>query len=149
MTKGIMLSSSADPMIDNVPKAQESPDATVPTKDDVMEDGSKDGSSSSDCPLFMNGLPSDFAANSGLAAIASLLDDDGGENADDDDGEKKYKKKDLKSTALVQSGGGKAKKTNKPNAHRPYSKEKNTEMTKAQKKVSLGETQLFLNMWKI
>ena len=28
------------------------------------------------CPLFMTGLPKDFASNPGLSAIASLLEDD-------------------------------------------------------------------------
>eukprot|EP01083_Nonionella_stella_P129330 392412_1 len=110
-----------------------------------MEDDAS-GTSSSDCPLFMDGLPSDFAANSGLAAIAALLndDDDGGEDGD----EKASKERESKITVNLKSGGGKVtKKTSKRN-NSPYSKGKNKN-GKEKKKASLGEAQLFLNMWKI
>ena len=120
-------------------------DASSPKKDDTSS-----GSTTSDCPLFMDGLPSNFAQNSSLAAIASLLNDDG-----EEEGKECNKKTVSQSNSSVhlQSGGGKVKKTtgNKRNNHNPYSKDKNSTDNggKDKKKASLGEAQLFMNMWKL
>ena len=120
-------------------------DASSPKKED-----SSSGSTTSDCPLFMDGLPSNFAQNSSLAAIASLLNDD-----DQKEGKECNKKTVSQSNSSVhlQSGGGKVKKTtgNKHNNHNPYSKDKNSTDNggKDKKKASLGEAQLFMNMWKL
>ncbi len=112
---------------------------------DASVDENKDALSSSDCPLFMDGLPSNFAANAGLAAIASLLDDG------DDEGEKECKKKEAQlTTTSCQAGGGKARKaSSKRNKHSPYSKNKDKDDREGKKRASMGEAQLFLNMWKI
>jgi hypothetical protein len=96
------------------------------------------------CPLFMDGLPSHFAQNSALAAIASLIDDDSGEECKD-----ARKKGSQSSTVDYKSGGGKVKKTGKRNNHSPYSKEEGTRNNGGKKSTTLGEAQLFLNMWKI
>jgi hypothetical protein len=115
----------------------------------VNEDYSKGASSSSttpscDCPLFMDGLPSDFAQNSALAAIASLIDDD--ISVEDFKG----KKKGLQlSTVDFKSGGGKVNTTGKRNNHSPYSKEKGKRKNGDKIATTPGEVQLFLNMWKI
>mmetsp|Transcript_27828 Transcript_27828/g.47306 ORF Transcript_27828/g.47306 Transcript_27828/m.47306 type:complete len:140 (-) Transcript_27828:179-598(-) len=108
---------------------------------DSMTIGSKDTPKSSDCPLFMDGLPSDFAANPGLAAIAALLDED--------EGGKDSKKDSPESMIEFKSGGGKVKKKSKSKNHSPYNKQQNKMSDKDQKKASLGEAQLFMNMWKI
>ena len=106
---------------------------------------SPDTSSSSDCPLFMEGLPSDFQHNPALAAIASLIGDD----ASDEDVEDKKKSSQL-TTVDLKPGGGKAKKTKrKLNNRSPYSKEKGMINTGGKKSTTLGEAQLFLYMWKI
>jgi hypothetical protein len=119
-------------------------------KDSMNKDCSKDAfssdtSSSSDCPLFMVGLPSDFKHNSALAAIASLI----GDNFTDEDVDHKKKSSQL-ITVDLKSGGGKAKRTTrKRNNHCPYSKEKGTMDNGREQSTTLGEAQLFLNMWKI
>ena len=93
------------------------------------------------CPLFMEGLPRNFADNPQLAAIASLL-----EESDDE----KHK------PAAIQhdkpkpvSGGGKARnrKSRSSRSHKPYSNPKKAEGK--EKPASLGEAQLFLTMWKL
>ena len=123
----------------------------------VGENGEQDGNNKIDkagkpgdgddddswCPLFMNGLPSDFSTNPSLAALASLLD------SDDDDDATLYKKKtsnQIRTVAKPKAGGGKVltKKTRSGRAANPYPVEKRPE-----KKPSLGEAQLFLQMWKI
>lgn len=93
----------------------------------------------------MEGLPSDFQHNSALAAIASLI----GDNVSDEDVEDKKKSSQL-ITVDLKSGGGKAKRTTyKRNNRSPYSKEKGTMNNGREKSTTLGEAQLFLNMWKI
>ena len=91
------------------------------------------------CPLFMEGLPTDFATNPALAAIASLLDEE------EVKGTINCKKR--LSVQPVPGGGklsNRSSKSRKSSAYRnkPYNvlKSKNT---------SVGEAQLFLNMWKI
>lgn len=121
----------------------------------------------SDCPLFMDGLQSNFAENAALAALASLLDDD---DIEDDDVDvdvadrckETEKKKSCAQTAIPspaathsnKSGGGKAAKiVTKRTDYSPYSKGKQggTKERKEKKKkgATLGEAQLFLNMWKL
>jgi hypothetical protein len=117
--------------------------------DSANKDYSKGASSSStttsgDCPLFMDGLPSEFAQNSALAAIASLIDDDVGVEDFKDE-----KKGSQSSTVDFKSGGGKVNKTGKRNNHSPYSKEKGKRRNGEKKATTLGEAQLFLSMWKI
>ena len=97
----------------------------------------------------MDGLPGDFASNSGLAAIASLLNDNEDEEKDD---EKCTHKDDdpPKSTIVFKSGGGKVKKTSKrdQNSQKPYAK-KGAKNTTGGANPSLGEAQLFMSMWKL
>lgn len=89
-------------------------------------------------PLFMDGLPSDFASNPQLAAIASLME--GGD----------YKEEGLGSETDIKTmpkeGGGKVRRQ-----HRKHSKKSNpyVKPEKKKKQTSLGEAQLFLNMWKL
>ena len=81
-------------------------------------------------------LPKDFSSNSGLAAIASLLDDE----------EPIEETKETRRTHEVKPsiGGGKVKRNVKSRAKSmPYPSNKKG------KKASLGEAQLFLNMWKL
>jgi hypothetical protein len=108
------------------------------------------------CPLFMEGLPTDFASNPQLAAIASLLeeddDDDNDDDHDDDEKEgKQHESRDInnqKQPSMVGTvGGGKARRTRRRNQSTPYPA--TATATKTKKKASLGEAQLFLNMWKI
>jgi hypothetical protein len=87
-------------------------------------------------PLFMDGLPSDFASNPKLAAIASLLDV----------GDYKEERVGANEKS-IKEGGGKVKRTN-----RKHSKKSNpyTKPEKKKKKIAtVGEAQLFLNLWKL
>lgn len=143
-------STAADPSSSSSDCAMDDDGAKAQCQSDVTADQKEDATSSSSefCPLFMDGLPSDFAANPGLAAIASLLEEDGG-----DDKGTECKKKDpiTLQSARPKSGGGKAKKTSSKRSGQssPYSKEKNSDDWNGKKKASLGEAQLFLNMWKL
>ena len=92
------------------------------------------------CPLFMEGLPSDFSTNAGLAAIASLLDEDPVEVV--------TKKIDHEAPP-IKSGGGKLRRTpmrSRRKEGRPYKARGNEGATK---KASVGEAHLFLKMWKL
>ena len=67
-----------------------------------------EASSTSTCPLFMSGLPSDFASNPSLAAIASLLGD---EEYDSDVDIRKVRRKGFRAEdddSKTVSGGGAA-----------------------------------------
>ena len=138
---------------------------------------SDDEASGPACPLFMSGLPSDFASNPSLAAIASLLGD---EEYDSDVDVSKVRKglrqggqdnntasvggKAVAAAAAAakpRAGGGKvggagaARRHNKSvskkktsSHHRPYpTSDKKKGETK--QKATVGEAQLFLNMWKL
>ena len=85
------------------------------------------------CPLFMTSLPTDFASNSGLAAIASLITND-----EDSNIEKPKKQISPIRMATVKSGGGKAVKERSTNRRSPYKKE-----------TTVNEAQLFLKLWKM
>lgn len=140
-----------------------------------------EASSSSTCPLFMSGLPSDFASNPSLAAIASLLGD---EEYDSDVDIRKVRKRSLRAddggsktvsgggaaagkvaaaTARPRVGGGKvggagaARRNNNKSGsrkesgahHRPYPTTEGKKEGEGKQKASVGEAQLFLNMWKL
>ena len=91
------------------------------------------------CPLFMDSLPTNFTSNSGLAAIASLLNDDS-ENVENDEA------KPIRTSEMqLKSGGGKASKRRTcASRYSPYKREKNIK-----EETSVGEAQLFLSMWKM
>jgi hypothetical protein len=94
------------------------------------------------CPLFMEGLPSNFTSNPGLAAMASLMQDNGN---DDDESESK------RIMDLPNVGGGKVRCTSSNRLRRrntPYSVILDTK-PKKKAQVSTGEAQLFLKMWKL
>ena len=152
---------------------------------DSANDADEAFSSSSTCPLFMSGLPSDFASNPSLAAIASLLGD---EEYDSDVDIRKVRRKGLtavdsdsktvsgggaaaaaagKATAAATAnprvGGGKiggagaARRNNNKSGsrkksgahHRPYPTTEGKKEGEGKQKASVGEAQLFLNMWKL
>mmetsp|Transcript_29254 Transcript_29254/g.45980 ORF Transcript_29254/g.45980 Transcript_29254/m.45980 type:complete len:123 (-) Transcript_29254:19-387(-) len=98
------------------------------------------------CPLFMDGLPSNFAKNKSLAAIASLL------NEEDDDYDTKKQSADkedgLMSKVELKSGGGKVQRKSRRKGSSPYNKDKK-KVQHDKKAASVGEAQLFLNLWKI
>ena len=128
--------------------------------------------SNDDCPLFCDGLPSNFSENAGLAAIASLLND---EDCDYDkekecNTEEKQQSQSQSSSATTETsiqllksggGGGKVKKKSREksgsNKYSPYNKDnknkanegKKNDKKKQKTSTSLGEAQLFLNMWKL
>lgn len=126
-------------MDDTDEKREEKPHYTSPVHQTESTD---DGTEESFCPLFMDGLPTDFKNNPALAAIASLLEDDD----DNDDAVKKnsHQEEDDTGNECTMSGGGKAVRKKKlSNRSKPYSN------VKKKTKTSVGETQLFLKMWKI
>jgi hypothetical protein len=97
------------------------------------------------CPLFMEGLPSDFSKNPHLAALASLLEED---EKDSDEEARHVDVEGKKESAAPKAGGGKARpvKTRQRRKSAPYQqKEKNP----SKKEASVGEAHLFLKMWKL
>lgn len=117
-------------------EGKEKMSAAQAAEDDTAEE------TNNSCPLFMDSLPSNFASNPGLAAIASLLNDEL------DDAENVKEATIRTSETKVKSGGGKATKRRiGMNRHSPYRSPnaKNNE----KKETTLGEAQLFLSMWKI
>jgi hypothetical protein len=95
------------------------------------------------CPLFMEGLPSDFSKNPQLAALASLLEEE-----DKDDGEEARQVKSKKEGAAPQAGGGKVRsvKTSQRRKSVPYPQ---NEKKSSKKEASVSEAHLFLKMWKL
>jgi len=124
------------------------------------EDDDIDNNDSMECPLFMTGLPSNFGNNHHLAALGSLLNCSEEEEKGDSQAVLTMKKKDEQVVVVGTtrrryqpvSGGGKARKMpicfrRGKRAEELYQKPKTNQNSKAA--VSLGETQLFLTMWKI
>ena len=110
----------------------------------VKDDKESSDNSEETCPLFMDGLPSDFHKNPALAAIASFLDDD----QDEDEKVKKSRLHVAKRTMdMPRLGGGKVQR----NRSRKHSLENSPYQKTEEKKrtATLGEAQLFLNMWKL
>eukprot|EP00429_Kryptoperidinium_foliaceum_P011328 CAMPEP_0176004154 /NCGR_PEP_ID=MMETSP0120_2-20121206/1544_1 /TAXON_ID=160619 /ORGANISM="Kryptoperidinium foliaceum, Strain CCMP 1326" /LENGTH=140 /DNA_ID=CAMNT_0017336821 /DNA_START=83 /DNA_END=505 /DNA_ORIENTATION=+ len=130
-----------EPQVEEQDEMKARPSDTMNIGDD--HDDNSSSSSAPWCPLFMEGLPSNFNANPHLAAIASLLDDDG-EAAKDN--KEHFAEKRSAATRRTQAGGGKARRrdTRRSAAFSPY---RVPEKTKP--RASVGEAQLFLKMWKL
>mmetsp|Transcript_9890 Transcript_9890/g.24656 ORF Transcript_9890/g.24656 Transcript_9890/m.24656 type:complete len:166 (-) Transcript_9890:365-862(-) len=122
-------------------------------------DGDSD-SGSMTCPLFMEGLPRNFASNAQLAAIASLLDDEVREETKENKAENDSTPEDKNTSTLScdQSPqttisrhskiSGKARKNRRRQRASPYPRPQDRTNDKATKKASVGEITLFMNMWK-
>ena len=115
-----------------------------------------------ECPLFLTSLPSDFASNPGLAAIASLVED--GENKGLKGSSNAAVLRSTEKTAwqiqrTPPNGGGKcpvvrAQRSCRGSRHSPYRTTGGATKAKGGRDVvsagtTLGEAQLFLKMWKI
>jgi len=134
---------------------------------DKDEDDGDSDSGSMTCPLFMEGLPRNFATNPQLAAIASLLDDEVREenNADVENDSKDDQKNDDKNKILGHpsrapssqtttiskhtktSGKARTRRHRKKSSPYPRPQDRTKERQQA-KKTSVGEITLFMNMWK-
>ena len=109
------------------------------------------------CPLFMDTLPSNFDSNPGLAAIASLLDEDDDEQEDKLEKEKPIHSRFAISTtaaAAGPAGGGKASNHRRHSRTRrmgsaPYPSLIKNDKPKEKKQATLGQAQVFLQLWKI
>ena len=102
-----------------------------------------------DCPLFMDGLPKDFQSNPHLAAIASLLDDEETSTTDD----KKtphdfHTNPPPPSKSRGREARAKSRSLRRIAISSPYQPAVATKPS-TDKAPSLGEAQLFLNMWKL
>ena len=176
MEKTVSLAQTVPPstrrtMNDDVSESAKSSLPSKRNEDDMSEiKMSSSTTDDNDCPLFMDGLQSNFAQNSALAALASLLDEEDDENNNNDDADtstdadlkKSFEQSSTsfsspaRTTHVNKSGGGKASKvTPRRNNYNPYSKgnkEKGRNENEEKKKkgaATLGEAQLFLNMWKL
>lgn len=95
------------------------------------------------CPLFMQGLPKDFTKNTGLAALASLLEEEEEEEVTTD---KKNKAPKMSLPAPTSRGGKVSRaKSRKQRQNAPYQ----VSPKKNKQAASLGEAQLFMKMWKL
>ena len=115
----------------------------------LIENDEKSGDDAISCPLFMEGLPTDFSSNAQLAALASLLDEE--EHGDETKGKNgssdASQSNEERGLPPTRRGGGKLKriKGREKRHNAPYAApKKNTE-----KSSSLGEAQLFMKMWKL
>mmetsp|Transcript_19673 Transcript_19673/g.25502 ORF Transcript_19673/g.25502 Transcript_19673/m.25502 type:complete len:176 (+) Transcript_19673:70-597(+) len=123
-------------------------------------------SCTSGCPLFMDGLSTQFRSNPGLLAIASLLgeevpicdDDEGDGNGMSDDTvtrtmvvHKKGRSCNRINGLKFNSGGGKATRRRITTIGSPYTvqKKERSEPRTRSSANSVNEAQLFLSMWKI
>jgi hypothetical protein len=106
------------------------------------------------CPLFMHGLPKDFSTNVHLAALASLMNGAVDEDENDDivdNGKRKPisgASNDTIQSIMTKKGGGKVDRKFQVRSKRqgvPYSKPATRKIPTA----SLGEAQLFFNMWSL
>jgi hypothetical protein len=136
-------------------------------EDDHGEDATNDNNKAISCPLFMDGLPSDFSTNPALAAIASLMTDSNRDAGDD-----AYHTTQKLSTKKIIT------KRNERSKYKPYIKDKRRMVTTrsdecvqiatsgaspCEEKTSsnsrntgnktsattVGEASLFLKMWKL
>mmetsp|Transcript_2638 Transcript_2638/g.5675 ORF Transcript_2638/g.5675 Transcript_2638/m.5675 type:complete len:199 (-) Transcript_2638:442-1038(-) len=106
-----------------------------------------------DCPLFMTSLPSDFAQNPGLAAIAALI-----EEGEEDKKSVATEGGILPTARIPKAGGGKCataggRRRKSSPYHRSSSPAKGVRSGHANRAghggATMGEAQLFLKMWKI
>jgi hypothetical protein len=113
--------------------------------DSKESDDSNEDEDNTVCPLFMEGLPTDFSTNPQLAALASLLGDD---EEDGDKEESKHAVKSVKQVAQPKSGGGKCRpvKSRKGRTGAPYNP---PEKKESKASASVGEANLFMKMWKL
>uniref|UniRef100_A0A7S2VZR7 Uncharacterized protein n=1 Tax=Eucampia antarctica TaxID=49252 RepID=A0A7S2VZR7_9STRA len=96
------------------------------------------------CPLFMNGLPADFANHPGLSAIASLLEEE--ENPKE---VARLKIKTISTSShYPKAGGGKISARKSKTQRQKISKKKPYDL-RSTPQSTLGEAQLYLNLWKI
>lgn len=118
--------------------------------------GSMDTDSVEDewCPLFSTTLPRDFESHSGLAAIAALLEE---EEATDGIAKQKVAAKrggEVRPIAVPVEGGGKCARGKKSaslkSRQSPYAgTQGKKELRSRAQETTMGEAQLFLQMWKI
>lgn len=127
------------------------------------------------CPLFMEGLPRNFAQNSQLAAIASLLEENVNEEEDATTtkpkttqgvyqcvlnrhrNKRKTSSHQRNKPSVVKRSAAKPKSSYKKHQRtRPATKKKasttassGASQTQSNNNASIGETTLFLNMWKL
>ena len=166
-------SSTKSPAILTATKCEGEQSQQSQTSQDETQSDSDSGAMA--CPLFMEGLPRDFATNPQLAAIASLLDDEVREETtpsqeDENDNvtatvnnKKNRNSKNLPSsqkysTQLQQSKSsksytthsGKARNRRRKQRATPYPKlqDRKNEKQAGNKSASVGEITLFMNMWK-
>lgn len=102
------------------------------------------------CPLFSDGLPVNFQAQSALLALASLAE------GNDEDADAHLKRNNGKrKVAKASAGGRKGKKMSPYRSHqagqmRRQAKEQRHQKKKTEEKsATLGEAQMFMSMWKI
>ena len=98
------------------------------------------------CPLFMEGLPSDFSTNPHLAALASLI-------VDNSEGDEEIRKSgnEPPREATPKAGGGRlrSQKSRTRRRQNPYPTRRQQQSANDKGSSSIGETQLFLKMWKL
>lgn len=111
--------------------------------------GSEEDNSATFCPLFMDGLPSDFSTNPALAALASLLEETDDDTSSAESSRKVEARRKEVNSVESNFGGGKAKRVKSRESRRssaaPYRKRHDRKTT--ENKASVAEASLFLKMW--
>jgi hypothetical protein len=133
------------PRTSNCSKAAVEEDTNMSARFAVETSSSDDESTTITCPLFMEGLPSDFSTSPSLAALASLLDED-----DNDEDCKNIAEGESKVMPKTAPGGGKVRSTKSRKSRigrLPY--QRLGSKKKHENEATIGEAQLFLKMWKL
>jgi hypothetical protein len=152
------LAKAGTKTVDN--KSDNDDQAMTKANDDNDDLSGAEGDDEVTCPLFMEGLPRNFDSNPHLAAIASLLEDT---EEEEEEAEKEADGNDVNAikehsfsnqrtnSSLLQghpTAGGKVKRQScrSSRSHKPYTMPKQESKKKS---ATVGEAQLFLNMWKL
>lgn len=113
----------------------------------MQADGEENaGEAAKICPLFMDELPSDFASDAALSALASLISEEGGGQKPEDSSKQPLRMSHNRSRLTL--GGGKATKIRKIKPFAPYTK-KIPQEKESKDATTTNELQLFMRMWKL
>jgi len=100
-----------------------------------------------ECPLFMEGLPTDFSTNGQLAAIASLFQEDDDSKENRIGLQQKYDVRQRRNRLYDIGSQSKLKnERRRSRREKPYQR---PNLSAKKREATVGEASLFLKMWKL
>mmetsp|Transcript_20989 Transcript_20989/g.29630 ORF Transcript_20989/g.29630 Transcript_20989/m.29630 type:complete len:144 (-) Transcript_20989:261-692(-) len=101
-----------------------------------------------ECPLFMEGLPTDFSTNGQLAAIASLLQEEDDDSTKNPSRLRQELEEDHNWKQCYDTGSSSKLRNERRRSRRenPYQR---PNPPKKKREATVGEANLFLKMWKL